>query len=361
MTNLIHYITIFISILLFNSTLIAQNNVPSPNHLVVVILENNAIQQIVGNPYMPYLNSLLTDPKAAVFTKSYALTHPSQPNYIQLFSGNSQNVTDNELPANLPFKTCNLGASLIQNGKTFKGYSQDLPSIGFTGTNYQNYARKHNPWVNWQDADTNGISYLNNLPFSHFPTNFDSLPTISFVVPNQEMDLHNNPNDTTTYLDCDNWLQTNIDPYVQWCKNNNSMVIFTFDEDNYNYSNHILTFFIGSMVEPGIYNDSINHYTLLRTLEEMYNLPYCGKSIQYEPIKNCWTPCSINYQPKIIGNQIACKNQSYLYSVKPREGSTYTWTVTGGILVSGQGSPIIQVDWGEEQIGNVSIIQTFTE
>ena len=38
-------------------------------------------------------------------------------------------------------------------GRTFVGYSEDLPSVGFTGDSaggVSGYVRKHNPWVNWQ-------------------------------------------------------------------------------------------------------------------------------------------------------------------------------------------------------------------
>ena len=33
-----------------------------------------------------------------MFTQSYAVTHPSQPNYLALFSGDDQGVTDDICP-----------------------------------------------------------------------------------------------------------------------------------------------------------------------------------------------------------------------------------------------------------------------
>lgn len=46
-------------------------------------------------------------------------------------------------------------------------------------------------------------------------------------------------------------------------------------------------FFSGAMVHPGVYNDSINHYNVLRTLEARYYLPNSGNA-QAKPIKNVW-------------------------------------------------------------------------
>lgn len=50
----------------------------------------------------------------------------------------------------------------------------------------------------------------------------------------------------------------------------------------------------------------------------------------------------------IVGEQVACQNQQYTYTL-PGGNSTlnYTWTITNGTLVSGQGSEQIVVEWGD--------------
>ena len=68
----------------------------------------------------------------------------------------------------------------------------------------------------------------------------------------------------------------------------NSLFIMTFDEDDSSQSNRIATIFVGPMVVPGQYSESINHFNLLRTLEDMYNLPYAGVSGNYQPITDVW-------------------------------------------------------------------------
>src|SRR5688572_16167312 len=144
------------AVCLSSVSLFAQQ-VPRPDHVVIVILENKGFTDIIGNSNAPFINSLANDPTNAVFTQSYGLTHPSQPNYIMLFSGNNQGVTTNNNVPNTPLSTCNLGASLLSAGYSFKGYSEDLPSAGSLVYYYANYARKHAPWTNWQGTGTNQI------------------------------------------------------------------------------------------------------------------------------------------------------------------------------------------------------------
>jgi hypothetical protein len=206
---------LILSVTFFSTDVYSQ--LPIPDHVIFVIFENHGYDQIMGNSAAPYLNSLGSDSATALFTQSYAITHPSQPNYSMLFSGSDQDVTNNDVPKNLPFTSPNLGAELLQTGRTFAGYSEDLPSIGFDGRSSGYYSRKHNPWVNWQGAEKNGIPDALNLPMTSFPSNYDLLPTISFVIPNQSHDMHNGA-DPERISKADAWLKDHLNGYVQWAK-----------------------------------------------------------------------------------------------------------------------------------------------
>jgi len=74
----------------------ARGDVPTPDHVVIVVYENKDAEQVVGSPDAPYLTSLSTS--GADFTDAHAETHPSQPNYLALFSGSTQGVTDDSCP-----------------------------------------------------------------------------------------------------------------------------------------------------------------------------------------------------------------------------------------------------------------------
>jgi hypothetical protein len=256
----------------------AQTALPKPDHVVLVMEENHAYSEIIGKATAPYINSLAG--QGALFTASFAVAHPSEPNYLALFSGSTQGVTDDRCQNS--FANPNLASELIDAGLTFGGYSEDMPSVGYAGCTYRAYARKHSPWVNWQGAN---VPESVNMPLTSFPTDFTTLPTVSFVIPNLNNDMHDG-----TVKQGDTWLQKHLDGYVQWAASHNSLLIVTWDEDDQSASNRITTFFVGAMVKPGMYAEKIDHYSLLRTLEDMYGLPYAGKSAEASAIADVWAP-----------------------------------------------------------------------
>jgi phosphatidylinositol-3-phosphatase len=319
-----------------------------PLHTVILILENHSFSQIAGNAQAPYINAVLNDSHTASLTQSFALTHPSQPNYIMFYSGSSQGITDNNVPGGLPFTTPNLGASLIQAGFSFIGYSEDLPSVGYTGASSGLYVRKHNPWVNWQDAVTNGIPSASNRPFSDFPGDFSQLPTVSIVVPNLEHDIHDG-----TIATGDSWVQSNLGSYIEWCKTNNGLFILTFDEDDNSSNNQILTFFTGANIKAGSYNQRITHYNLLRTIEELYTLPYIGFSADSSAIKNIWlTPLPVQF---IDFKVIASGRASFLTWQTAEEQNTKEFIVERSIDQGREWKAIAAL----KAAGNSSIVRKY--
>ena len=249
--------------------------VPTPDHVMVVIFENEDAENIVGGSQAPYLTSLAA--KGVAFTDAHGETHPSEPNYLALFSGSTQGVTDDSCP--LSFSGGNLAAQLQAAGRTFVGFSEDLPAAGYTGCHAGHYARKHNPWV-----DFDGLPASVNQPYAALPADFAALPTVSFVVPNLCNDMH----------DCgvaagDRWAAAHLPAYVTWAQQHNSLLVITFDEDNGSSANHIATVLVGPMVQPGTSDQRVDHYAVLRTLEDMYGLPPLGKAAGAAPLSGIWT------------------------------------------------------------------------
>ena len=304
---------------------------PRPDHTVIVIFENRSYFDIIGNPVAPYLNALaaeaavigpdLTDPTGAK-SGSHALNHPSQPNYLELFSGATQGVTGDGYPGSEedpgavlpPFDTPNLGAQLISRTFSFATYSEGLPAVGAdvesasTDPGFNEYVRKHNPIANWQADDApagNHLPLSSNQPFfpiagqsdTGFPSDFSKLPTVSFVVPNEQNDMHDG-----TVKQADDWLKKNIlDTYYDWAKTHNSLLVITFDEDDRSANNLIPTIFAGPMIKPGYYSEleinvaspdfgrtggtvtstgtAMNHFNTLATVEDLYALPHLGGAV----------------------------------------------------------------------------------
>ena len=253
-----------------------------PDHIVVLIEENHGYSQIIGSSSAPYINALANDPMSTLFTQMYGIEHPSQPNYLDLFSGTNQGVTTNNVPA-AHFTTPNLARELINAGKTFISYSQNLPSVGYDGASYGKYMRKHNPVANWMGTGTNQVSSTLNQPFTAFPADYNQLPTVSYVIPDQDYDMHDGSIATG-----DLWFHNNLDGYVQWAKTHNSLFIILFDEDDGNYNNRIAMIFTGAMVKQGSVSTAYNHYNVLRTIEDMYGTTHAGNAAGASAIHGCW-------------------------------------------------------------------------
>ena len=271
-----HIVVCALFVVLTGMSLVAQiPGVTPPDHIVIVIEENHSFAEIIGSSSAPYINSLAQ--QGALFTNSFAIEHPSEPNYLDLFSGSNQGITSDACPVG-PFSGANLGSELIAAGKTFTGFSEGLPGVGSTVCTSGAYARKHNPWVNFSNVPTSS-----NQPFTSFPTDFTTLPVITIVVPNLNDDMHDG-----TIQQGDTWLQTHIDPYVQFAKTHNSLLIVTWDEDDSSMSNQIPTLFVGPMVKTGQFGEVIDHFNVLRTLEDLYGLPHAGQSANVSPITDVW-------------------------------------------------------------------------
>ena len=253
----------------------ALGAVNKADHVVIVVLENKRYDAVIGHRKAPWVNELAAG--GANLTRFYAETHPSQPNYLALFSGSTHGVRDNTCPHNLGVRP-NLGRQLIDAGYSFTGYSEDLPSVGWRGCSHSKYVRRHVPWVNFSNVPASA-----HQPYTAFPSDYRKLPTVALVIPNLCHDMHDCPK-----ADADAWLRKQFARYVAWAKTHNSLFVLTFDEDNQTDGNHIPTVVAGAGIKPGRYVARADHYSLLRTLQDMYGLRPTGLSAGAAPMRGVW-------------------------------------------------------------------------
>jgi acid phosphatase len=281
---------------------------PVYDHVVIVVEENKDYEQIIDSPAAPYINTLRKE--GANFTRMFGEEHHSQGNYFWMFSGDNQGVGFRDGVPDVQVRSApNLGAAMIAKGLSFKGYAEDLPAIGSqvfyaperaSGATPK-YGRKHVPWVSFGNVPNGGtVATSSNLRFADFPTDtakFQTLPTVAFVIPNLQNDMHDGkPKDSVPRGDA--WLKDHLDAYYRWAKTHNSLLIITFDENDdqtnelgltdpfaptdtragIDKQNRICTLFAGAHVNPGDYQEGkgITHVNILRTLEAMYGLPKAG-------------------------------------------------------------------------------------
>ena len=185
-------------------TKLAASTAPQYSHVVVVMEENHSYSDIIGDTTdAPYFNQLANS--GALMTSSFAVSHPSEPNYMALFAGSTFGLSSDACPISEGTKA-NLGSELLGAGFTFKGYSEGLPKTGSTACTSGEYARKHAPWVNYTN-----VPEPDSLPFTSFPTsaNYATLPTVSFVIPNLLDDMHDG-----TIAQADTWLKSKFSAYA---------------------------------------------------------------------------------------------------------------------------------------------------
>lgn len=256
--------------------ILAAEALPQPAHIVIVVEENRSAANIIGNRSAPFITALAA--AGANMTQSYAETHPSEPNYLALFAGDTFGVTSDRCPVNAGAAP-NLGSELLAAGYTFAGFAEGLPAVGSPACTAGKYARKHVPWANFTNVPAG-----NSLPFSAFPIgNYAALPTVSFVIPNNDDNMHDG-----SIAQADAWLNRELSGYANWAAANNSLLILTFDEDDGGSRNQIPTIFYGAHVRPGSYSEQINHYSVLSTIEQMYGLPKTGHAAGAPPITDIW-------------------------------------------------------------------------
>ena len=221
-----------------------------PDHIFVIMMENHATNQIIGNTAdAPFINQLAK--RYSVATNYHGVTHPSLPNYLAAISGDFQGIwddckagstvtcapeefvvgagdaTDPTFPAysdpksplfqavppqltqaqvtnssNMPhwFNGTTIVDLLENNKMTWKAYMQSLPFAGadvefwpmLGGTTYKLYAQKHDPFMYFSDIRNNATRTANNVPLPQLDYDLatNSVPNFVWISPDQCNDMH---------------------------------------------------------------------------------------------------------------------------------------------------------------------------
>ena len=256
-------------------------SVPAFEHVIVVVMENKSAGRATDTATCPYVADFASS--WAMLSDSYAITHPSQPNYLALWAGSTLGVTDNSCPARgSPFDAENFGHALEAAGKTWKAYSEALPSPGSPACNARGklYTRKHEPWTQFKN-----LNHQNERPYTDLAGDIagHALPDLAFVVPDNCHNTHDCSLSTG-----DKWLASEL-PSMITAVGRRGLVVLTYDEDDHSGDNRILTVFAGGVVMPrSTTNRRVTHYTLVRTLCEGLGIPPFGEAVSETPISEVW-------------------------------------------------------------------------
>jgi hypothetical protein len=258
------------------STQPATPTMPTSQHVVMVMEENQSYASVAGNTAAwPHLNALIK--AGAEATNYYADAHPSIPNYFMLTTGQTLTLDDNDTQV---WNVDNIARRMLSAKVSFKVYAEGIKQ-GYVGGNTGLYVVRHDPFALLSDVASNSqIANQTIQPFSQFATDAanKSLPAFSFIVPDVNDDAH-----SSTSQAADTWLQSNVigplsaDPAFQTA--GDGVLIVLFDEsvtsDVMNGGGQVSATFWGPIVKSGykqMSNTVYQHQHILRTVMELLGL-----------------------------------------------------------------------------------------
>lgn len=259
----------------------ATPRVPPFEHVVVIVFENKESGRVIGSPQAPTFNSYAE--RYAKLTRYYAVTHPSLPNYLALVSGSTQGITTNCTKCSISART--LADTIEESGRSWKTYAEGLPRPGFLGAVSGRYAKKHNPFVYFRNVTANPARRTRVVPFTQLARDLraQQVPDFTLVVP----DMCNSMHDCEVSVG-DAWLRRAVPSLL---KLPNTVIFVLFDEGatSVRGGGHIPALALGTAVRPrSRFTAVIDHYGVLRTIEEAWGLPLLGRSARARPITGIW-------------------------------------------------------------------------
>ena len=302
-----------------------QGNTPSTQntglrHIFYIMMENHSVNEIIGNTAdAPYLNRLAST--YGTTSHYYGVTHPSLPNYLSAIAGNFQGIWDDcpsgaavtcppaEFASSLTQKQYNSASSQphMFNGQTivdqleahqmtWQAYMQSLPTPGFTGASAGSYAEKHDPFMYFSSIRNNPARMQHIVPFTQFDQDIQSanMPNFVWITPDVCNDMHGSSSCSSydgLIAQGDNFVHTTVQKIMgspAWKQG--AAIVINWDESDASQSgccqsptgadDSILgggnvPFIV--VTSQGLHtitlNDaSYNHYTLLATIEHLWNL-----------------------------------------------------------------------------------------
>jgi len=254
--------------------------VPAFRHVVVIVFENHEYGDVIG--HAPEFDALAR--RYALLERSYAVTHPSLPNYLALVSGSTQGIGSD-------CTTCfvsapSLADTLEAAGKTWKTYAEGLPRAGFTGPFSGRYAMKHDPFMYFRAVRSDPRRRARIVPLAGFRRDLASgrLPDFSLVVPDMCHSMHD-----CSLATGDAWLRGFLGPALTGF--GGTLVLVTFDEGSSDAGGggHIATLALGPLVRPGARSaQRVTTYGLLRTIENGLGVRPLGASAAARPVAGIW-------------------------------------------------------------------------
>jgi Phosphoesterase family len=225
------------------------------DHVFLIYMENKGVNDIVGSPNAPFINSLINNNDYA--NNYYALGHPSDPNYIRIMGGSDFGIDYN--PALAGINAPNLMQEMDQAGIPWAGYAQSMPTPGDIVSS-GDYSVDELPFAQFSYVADNTPAYLQEhlLPLTQLSTdlaNPSTFPEFTWIAANEANNMEgpiNTPSGIAQFIATqftdhqynvaagDQFVQQEVSAIENsptWNDPNaKDAIILTWDEDNNNLS-----------------------------------------------------------------------------------------------------------------------------
>jgi acid phosphatase len=250
------------------------------------MMENQPYGAIVGSSAAPFINDLIA--RHGLATGYHAVAHPSQPNYIALFSGSTQGVADDLVHQ---LDAPNLADQLEAQGRTWAVFAQNVPTACYTGDSASGgpdgpgtYARKHEPAISFTSIASDPARCARISDLSHFDP---AAADFELIVPNMCNDMH----------DCsvargDAFLASFVPRITSSPAFADSVLFITWDEGGGDQGGggRVPLVIVSPLVRPGTASSvAHDHYSLLRTIEDAWGLGCLARSCAANDLRELFT------------------------------------------------------------------------
>jgi len=250
---------------------------PSIGHIYEIVLENHELGSIIGNGSAPYINGLAR--RYGLATNYTAVSHPSLPNYLALWSGSTQGITDDGVHNFTYGRT--LADQITASGRSWHVAAENVPLGCFKGESASggedgpgDYARKHEPAISWTSVSSSPSRCSNITDFRHFRP---GLGNFWFIVPNLCHDMHD-----CSVATGDAWLKGFLPGILGSAAfRSNGLIVITFDEGSSDQGGggKVATILISPKAKTAfVSSHPHNHYSLVRTIEALWGMPCMAHS-----------------------------------------------------------------------------------
>jgi hypothetical protein len=318
----------------------APSYLPPIQHIFVINLENKGYDKAWGSSSAaPYLSTTLRQ-QGVLLTQYYGTAHQSLGNYIAQISGQGPNPqTQSDCQTYTPFvgagtvapgqfvgQGCvypaavpTLTSQLTAAGHGWKGYMEDMgtpcrhPDVGAVDDTQRarpgdQYAARHNPFIYFTAITGSPDCATHDVDLSQLPVDLQqtaTTPTLSYITPNLCHDGHDAPcvdGQPGGLASTDTWLRQWV-PIITSSPAfaHGGMLVITFDESDGPQQDasaccgegpgpnsplpgitglgggRVGALVLSRYTTPNtISSTPYNHYSLLASIEDLFDLPYLG-------------------------------------------------------------------------------------